>query len=109
MKLTFPFPPTSNHLYRNVPGKGRVRTERYKTWARAAGNEILSQHRQPVSGPVALIITLAKPDKRKRDLSNGIKAIEDLLVDMRLIDDDRNVQHLTISWGDETTIEIEAA
>ena len=115
MRLTFPYPISVNALYRNVPGVGRVKTERYKTWARAAGNEILTQKREKISGPVEIRITIARKKGNNIDIDNGAKGIIDLLAataekgGMSLIDDDRNVQRLTIEWGDETAIEVDAA
>ena len=108
MRLTFPYPPSTNSLYRNVAGRGRVKTERYKTWGRAAGNEILTQKRAKISGPVELRIVVERKKGRNIDISNGAKGIEDLLVSMCLIDDDRNVQKISIEWGDETAITVTA-
>ncbi len=106
MRVAFPFPPSTNNLYFNAAGRGRVRTKKYEVWCITAKLAIYEQRPDPVAGKVALSIRLSKPDKRRRDLSNHIKAIEDLLVDMRLIDDDRNVERIDIAWGDETIIEV---
>lgn len=51
-----------------------------------------------VPGFVGIKIQCVKPDRRRRDISNLIKAAEDLLVSMRVIDDDSLVQRLEISW-----------
>lgn len=99
ISLSLPYPPTTNNLYRNTRGKGRVKTQRYLTWLRAAGNEVLMQRQKPIAGYVVLNIQLGKPDKRKRDLSNLIKACEDLLVQHGLIEDDSMVAKLTIQWN----------
>lgn len=94
-----PVPPSTNALFRNVAGKGRVRTERYKTWAQAAGWAINMQKPQKISGPVALDITMER-QRSTADLSNRIKGLEDLLVTMGVIDDDKHVQAIAIRWGD---------
>ncbi len=31
--VNLPYPPVLNNLYANVPGKGRVKSERYRAWA----------------------------------------------------------------------------
>jgi Holliday junction resolvase RusA-like endonuclease len=100
--LSLPMPPSTNSLYRNVPGRGRAKTERYRTWLRAAGNELLTQRvgLQPIHGAFTLTILLPQSKRRSlMDASNYIKATEDLLVRHRLIDDDRNAESVTIAWA----------
>ena len=82
--------------------------------------------RTPILGPVALSIRLVYPHRvqtRKRDRArvlpkttkpdagNSAKAIEDALVKLGFIEDDRQVVHLTVSkwWGpaDQVGIGIE--
>ena len=49
--INLPFPVSVNALYRNVRGRGRVMTERHKTWRQAAGWELEQQrpknHKRP--------------------------------------------------------------
>jgi Holliday junction resolvase RusA-like endonuclease len=99
LTITLPCPPSANHLFRNVRGKGRVKTTRYLTWFRAAGNEVLAQRRHHVAGPVMVDIT-CKRQRATSDIDNRIKACLDLLVEMGLIDDDRHVQEIRARWGD---------
>lgn len=107
MRLTIPYPPTTNTLFTNMRGgKTRIKTDRYRTWLRAAGNEILAQKREQISGSVSFTLTAAKPDKRKRDLDNLLKAPLDLIVQMGLIEDDSEVVKISAQWGDETVIEV---
>lgn len=96
---TLPYPPSVNGLFFNA-SKGRVKTNAYKAWRNAAGQMILAQGRKRVHGRVSLAIAVTRPDRRKRDISNLIKAIEDLLVEMAVIDDDSLVQRLSIKWVD---------
>jgi hypothetical protein len=52
-------------------------------------------------GPVELRIELTAPTKRKFDLSNRVKIIEDLLVKQRIITDDNHeiVRKVTVEIG----------
>ena len=106
ISLSLPFPPSLNCLFRNVtkrdgkPG-GRITTARYRTWLRAAKNEVLAQQQIFIVGPVMLTILLGRPDKCRRDCSNYIKALEDLLVRCELIEDDSLVQSLSVTWCDK--------
>lgn len=91
--ITIPKPPPLSALYTNVPGRGRVKTARYRTWKRAVEWEFVGC--KPISGQVDIRISLEPPrnkdgsiPKTKHDCSNLIKAVEDLLVDLRLIEDD---------------------
>ena len=97
--ISLPFPPPLNNLFANVAGKGRVKSDRYRQWANAAGWEIQSVRPKAIPGPVAITILLGKPDRRRRDLDGMAKAVCDLLVDHRVIEDDSLVQRLTLAWA----------
>ena len=88
MKITLPLPPSTNHLYANVRGIGRVKTVRYKQWIKAADGYLLAQKRDltPIAGPVELTVFINP--KTRGDTSNRIKAAEDYLVSRELTDDD---------------------
>lgn len=92
-------PPSVNSLFTNVTGKGRVRTDRYRVWANAMGWQLKAQRPEPVKGHIALEIVCVRKDNRKRDLSNFIKALEDLLVTHGVIEDDAKVDDLRIRYG----------
>lgn len=94
------FPPSVNSLFRNVAGKGRVRTKRYREWASASG--WACNGRGAVSGPFTIAIILSRHKRRKNaDLDNhGTKAILDLLVSHKVIDDDSLAERITVEWGD---------
>lgn len=97
--LSIPLPPSVNALFANVQGRGRIKTDRYKTWLNAAGWDVLQQRQQPIKGDVTLEILAGRPDRRRRDVSNLIKAAEDLLVRHGLIEDDSKVMSLSIAWA----------
>ena len=111
IRYALPYPPSVNNLFAN--GKsGRYRTDAYARWAEQAGFSIMEQGRQKLRGPVSLSIALVKPDRRRRDLSNTIKAVEDLLVSMAVIEDDSLVQRISIQWvgsGEPCTVLIQQA
>lgn len=99
VRYELPFPPSVNNLFANA-SKGRCKTEHYSAWLVTAGKLIMMQGRKHVHGHVALAVDLVKPDRRKRDLSNTLKAVEDLLVDMQVIEDDSLIQALSVQWVD---------
>lgn len=100
--LSLPMPPSTNALYRNVAGRGRVKTERYKTWLRAAGNEVLAtplSRRAPIKGKFTLTVLAGRPDKGQRDLDNLLKAVGDLLQAHELIENDCLAESITVAWS----------
>lgn len=80
-------PPSTNSLYRNTE-KGRRKTADYQTWINSAGWQLKEQRVKPVLGPVTIVIEYTPHDKRRRDISNLVKAVEDLLVYQGIIEAD---------------------
>lgn len=90
-------PPTVNHLYRSY------RNRRYKT---AAGREYQEhvteilrrewKNRPPVTSPVELRITFTTNDRRRWDVDNRVKALQDCLSMAGIIKDDRQVEILYV-------------
>lgn len=93
------FPPSTNSLFANVAGRGRVRTKRYKEWAAAAGWDCNGKGSIP--GPFSIAIIISRKHRRSNaDLDNRIKALLDLIVDHKIVEDDKLCERLQIEWGD---------
>jgi Holliday junction resolvase RusA-like endonuclease len=90
-------PPSLNGLFRNIPKRGRVKTKKYKAWIKQAGWELVMQRPSAVSGPYDLAIVVPKT---RGDLDNYGKAISDLLVTHKLIDDDVHARKIILSRDD---------
>lgn len=99
-KLTLPAPPSTNSLFRNVPGKGRVKTIRYLTWIRAAQNQAMAQPRFHVAGSYGMEVIVRRRNSRL-DLDNCLKAIGDFLVTCGYVDDDRHLSAIVARWGED--------
>lgn len=103
--LRLTYPPSTNRLWRSVNGRA-IKSAEYRTWLEL--NALLLQAQdwrppeepkdKPVHGPYAMAIQVNRPDKRRRDLSNTIKAIEDCIVSAGFVDDDSLCQKLTCEW-----------
>ena len=115
ISLVIPKPPSTNSLYANVPGRGRVRTRAYKDWITAAGWEIkLQAGNQQLKGKYVLSIWLPEGV----DIDNGVKSIADLLGPPRgkkkhglsITEDDREMVSLHVYRrpGKECKVMIEA-
>jgi crossover junction endodeoxyribonuclease RusA len=92
--LDLPVPPSVNSLYRNLAGRGRVKTARYKSWTVEAGLLLRSQRPRRIKGPYALVI--AVPVKIVPDLGNLEKAVSDLLVAHQVVEDDRHAHSISL-------------
>ena len=82
-------PPSTNHLYFNLPGGGRAKTAKYADWIKTAGLFLNSQIKGRVTGRVEIRI-LVEDCHPQRDASNVTKPVEDLLVRCGVIEDDRS-------------------
>ena len=100
--LVLPVPPPSNALFRNLTGRGRVKTQVYIDWEGHAGWRLRLQRPVPVPGRVMIVISIESPmagNARRGDIDNRVKAIIDLLVKQEVIDDDKHVVALCIAWA----------
>lgn len=93
-----PLPPSVNVLYRNVSGRGRVKTKEYLAWELEAGTRLRLQRPVLIKGPIRVVVEAVKPDKRRRDLCNLEKALSDLLVKMGVIEDDSLINYIQMEW-----------
>lgn len=96
-----PFPPSVNNLFLNVRRGGRIKSPRYRAWIEEAGLLLNSQHVPPHDGNVFITYRVNRPDNRRRDLSNCVKAVEDLLVTHGIIKDDSMIDGFEIKWEGE--------
>lgn len=90
--IDLPLPPSVNALYRNVPGRGRVKTAAYKRWGAVAAGYAWRQ--KPLGGfprfERNFEIVILVPAKMRGDVDNRAKASLDILKDWRIIPDDRH-------------------
>jgi crossover junction endodeoxyribonuclease RusA len=96
LSLTLPMPPSMNSLWRS--NRGRVhRSEEYRSWLTQAGWQLKLQHPLAIPGWVTVRIAAAIP-ARPIDLDNITKGLLDLLVEHRVIEDDRKVAAINSRW-----------
>ncbi len=95
-----PFPPSTNNLFVNGRnGRGRFTSPAYKAWQAEAGLVVKAQAKgKRIAGTYAMEVRLVRPDARKRDASNYLKAVEDLFVWLGVVDDDSECQFVSAEW-----------
>lgn len=96
------FPPSTNSLWRAVKGRN-IKSKAYREWEKTAGWELaeVNSGRPGFAGPVYVRMAFGRPDKRKRDLDNLIKAPLDLISTHGLILDDSQVHRIEALWRED--------
>lgn len=90
IRIALPWPPSTNALFLNVRGKGRVATKEYTSWKREAGWTLQAQRPPKFHGPVEITIELCPPHSQRFDLDNRSKCTLDLLTSHQVIRDDHD-------------------
>jgi Holliday junction resolvase RusA-like endonuclease len=96
--LALATPPSVNHAWVNVAGKGRMRSAEYRAWLEETGWTIRAARIPKITGHVAIRIRAGVPS-RKRDLYNIVKPILDALTTFGVIDDDAFCHRLSAEWS----------
>ena len=82
--IVLPLPPSVNALYGGGSKQRRFKTVAYKKWIKSCPElPVLN-----INEPIEIFYGIYYPDKRNRDLSNYIKAVDDYLVNSQVITDD---------------------
>jgi len=98
VRVEIPLPPSVNTAWRNVVGKGRVRSPEYRRWHKLAYDELMLQKPGRVVGRFAALITIGRINRRC-DIDNRIKPILDLLKG-DVIEDDSMCERVSAGWSD---------
>lgn len=85
--VTIPLPPSTNNLFVNVRGKGRVSSKAYLAWQEVA-IPILAGMPKPPTLPVVVVISITSGTGGYFDIANFEKAITDSMVKAGCIPDD---------------------
>jgi Holliday junction resolvase RusA-like endonuclease len=93
-------PISTNMLFFNIAGRGRVPSDRYKTWRNAVGYDF-NGHGSLADGPFAVRLTI-HPKKRRKgsDLDNRIKCVMDMLVAHKIVPDDSKCEYIELQYGE---------
>src|ERR1700740_2265062 len=99
MLLSLPYPPAANNLFRNVPGRGRVKTDAYSAWLAEALIALRGQRAPKHPGSFRATILLTRPDRRRRDIDNLVKGVMDALTKAGVIEDAHLAQSIHLAWA----------
>jgi crossover junction endodeoxyribonuclease RusA len=101
MELTLPFPPSVNTYWRNFQGRMLI-SKKGREYRKAVADQVLIQKgAKHYQGKVKLTIEAWRPDERKRDLDNLLKAPLDALTHAGVYMDDQLIVDLRIYWAED--------
>lgn len=107
--LHIPYPPSANRLWRRA-GHVIHKSAEYTAWLSDAGLYVKSQRQPGIVGKYKLIVTAARPDRRRRDLDNLLKPLSDLLMHTGIVGDDCDCDMIVARWvtdGDGIAVRVE--
>lgn len=119
--IALPFPPSVNSIWRSRIGKGGkprfFLDPKYEAWKKASDGAFYAAHPRPksVAGAFVVSIVLDHGSSLRRlgaDVDNRAKAVLDWLQRVKLIEDDKFAEKVTIEWGlapEGCRVEIEAS
>jgi len=87
--LVLPDPISTNGLFANIPGRGRVMTKAYREWKHRAHKYLIAQRPLPrFALPVEITFYVGEKNTGPMDSDNTAKAYLDALVVAKVIHDD---------------------
>ena len=99
IEVTLPWPPTVNTYWRNFNGRS-ILSERGRLYRKAVADQVLIQRAaKHFDKPLRVEVEAFRPDRRRRDLDNLLKAVLDGLAHAGVYGDDEQIQDLRIYWA----------
>lgn len=105
--LSLPAPISTNDIWRAFVRNGRatnIKSKKYRDWIIDAGKVLEAQAPGCVPGRYSLRIKV--PKKCRIDLDNCVKCVGDLLQEHRVIENDRYMDELIVSRGDDESMNV---
>ena len=101
IEITLPWPPSVNTYWRNFDGR-MIISAKGREYRETVGDQITMQRMvKHFVGPLRVVIEAWRPDKRRRDLDNLLKATLDGLAHAGVYEDDSQIVDLRIYWAQD--------
>ena len=99
IEFTLPWPPSVNTYWRNFDGR-MIISARGREYRETVGDQMTLQKMvKHFKGQLKVEIEAFRPDKRRRDLDNLLKATLDGLAHAGVYEDDSQIVDLRIYWA----------
>ena len=99
IEMTLPWPPSVNTYWRNFDGR-MIISARGREYRETVGDQMTLQKTvKHFKGQLKVEIEAFRPDKRRRDLDNLLKATLDGLAHAGVYEDDSQIVDLRIYWA----------
>jgi len=99
IEITLPWPPSVNTYWRNFDGR-MIISARGREYRETVGDQMILQKMvKHFKGQLRVEIEAYRPDKRRRDLDNLLKATLDGLAHAGVYEDDSQIVDLHIYWA----------
>jgi crossover junction endodeoxyribonuclease RusA len=100
IELTLPWPPSVNRYWRTFQGRMIISAEG-RAYREAVADHVLKQRgAKNLAGKLVVEIEAWRPDNRRRDLDNLLKAALDGCTNAGVWEDDSNIVDLRIYWAE---------
>ena len=97
--LTVPFPPSVNHYWRMAGSRVYI-CAAGRNYRKAVADEVMIlRMNKKLNKQLKVTITAYRPDAKRRDLDNLLKAVLDALTHAGVYEDDSLICDLRICWG----------
>jgi crossover junction endodeoxyribonuclease RusA len=101
IEITLPWPQTVNTYWRNVNGRTII-SAKGREYRKAVADQVLIQRAaKHIDYAVKVEIKAYRPDRRRRDLDNLLKALLDSMTHAGVMHDDALIEDLRVYWADE--------
>jgi crossover junction endodeoxyribonuclease RusA len=100
IELTLPWPPSTNTYWRTFQGR-MIISAKGREYRKAVADQVLIQRgAKNLAGKLVVEIEAWRPDNRRRDLDNLLKAALDGCTHAGVWEDDSNIVDLRIYWAE---------
>jgi crossover junction endodeoxyribonuclease RusA len=99
IELVLPWPPTVNTYWRAHAGRLILSAAGRRYRVAVAEQVLVARAAKRITDPVRVTIEASRPDRRRRDLDNVLKAVLDGLAHAGVYRDDEQVHDLRIFWA----------